>query len=62
MKIELCGECASKLVAQDLKELYDSMTPVPVGMFSLDREENKKEATKFKKALKTVLDFYGGGE
>lgn len=60
MKIEICGECASKLVADDLQDLYDDIDNWSVGMFSLDPEENKKETAKFKKALKAVVKFYGG--
>jgi outer membrane lipoprotein-sorting protein len=60
MKIEICGECASKLVAQDLKEVYKSIDKTSINMYSFDKEENDKEVKKFKAALKTVIEFYGG--
>jgi hypothetical protein len=60
MKIEICAECASKLVAEDLKDLYLTINDWNVGMFSLDPEENRVQVEDFQKALKTVVEFYGG--
>lgn len=59
MKIELCGECASRLVAEDLLDLYQSEASMR-NMFSRDEAQNTKEVKKFRKALKTVIEYYGG--
>lgn len=60
MKLDLCAECASKLVAEDLVSLYHDLGDWNAGMFSLDPEENSVQVEAFRKALAVVIDFYGG--
>lgn len=60
MKVELCAECESRVIAEDLKQTYRSITKRNKNMFSLDERENKLEVQRHKDALKLIIEYYGG--
>ena len=60
MKFELCAECDSRLIANELIDAYRTLEAHPDNTFSLDKEENDKEVRKILKAFKRVIRYSGG--
>jgi len=63
MKIELGHETFTKAIAQELKEQYYSFkrdldNDKHVGLFSLDKEEDKKQMKEFLNAFEKVHSYY----
>lgn len=64
--IEVCDEqiesIITKELSQQLRFVKDDLEKGRLGMFSYDPEENTKQVKKLAKALKCVLDWYGGND
>lgn len=64
--IEVCDEqiesIVTKELSQQLRFVKDDLEKGRLGMFSYDPEENTKQVKKLAKALKCVLDWYGGND
>ena len=60
MQIEVPSELAEKIIVEELKWHYNSITPnAKPPMYSYDEEEDKRRVKKLRKALKLVLKYYG---
>ena len=64
--IEVCDEqiesIVTKELSQQLRFVKDDLEKGRLGMFSYDLAENTKQLKKLAKALKCVLDWYGGND
>ena len=66
MTIEVCDEQIESIIVKELSQqlgwIKEDLDNGRLGMFSYDREENTKQLKKLAKALKCVLDWYGGND
>lgn len=64
--IEVCDEQIESIITKELSQqlsfVKDDLEKGTIGMFSFDRDENTKQLKKLAKALKCVLDWYGGND
>ena len=61
LKVEIDYDSASRIFGVVLKQQYLDLSPTYVGspLFSMDKEENKREYQRYKEAFKLVADYNG---
>ncbi len=64
--IEVCDEQIESIIVKELSQqlgwIKEDLDKGKLGMFSFDPAENTKQLKKLAKALKCVLDWYGGND